>query len=260
MTEFVKLYGSILYSTVWLESLPTKVVWISMLALADWEGLVAASIPGLAKIAGVTREECEAAIATLSAPDIDSKTKTHEGRRILEVDGGWKIINHGKYRDMRTETQVKTAQRVKLHRDKRLALHVTDVTRSNAKKRTVTPVTPDKDKDKDTTTTKDLRTPVVISRYKELFPGSRLSLKSADRAVRKAPQQYSDAELVEALEGNAADPWHVERGKHELSYVLRDEEHIDQFREMRRRQLHPKLVGVGGDVTVEELEQMGIRL
>lgn len=154
MTEFVKLYGSILYSTVWLEPLPTKVIWITMLALADWEGLVAASVPGLAKIAGVDREDCEAALLTLLSPDPDSKTKEDEGRRIREVDGGWKIINHGKYRDMRTENQVKTAQRVKQYRDKAKALHVTDVTPSNAKKRTVTRVTPDKDKDKETTSAK----------------------------------------------------------------------------------------------------------
>lgn len=153
MTEFVKLYGSILYSTVWLESLPTKVVWITMLALADWEGLVAASVPGLAKIAGVAREDCEAALLTLLSPDPDSKTKDEEGRRIRAVDGGWKIINHGKYRDMRTESQVKTAQRVKEYRDKQKALLVTNVTGGNAKKRTVTRVTTDKDKDTTTTTT-----------------------------------------------------------------------------------------------------------
>lgn len=116
MTEFVKLYGSILDSTVWLESLPTKVIWITMLAMADWEGFVSAAVPTLAKRAGVTRAECETALAVLGAPDPDSKTKEFEGRRVEPREGGWLILNHGKYRDMRTETQVRTAARVKKHR------------------------------------------------------------------------------------------------------------------------------------------------
>jgi hypothetical protein len=116
LSNFVKLYGSILYSTVWLEPLPTKVVWITMLALADADGVVGASVPGLAKIAGVSREECEAAIATLSAPEPDSRTKDDDGRRIQVVEGGWRIVNHRKYRDLRSETQVRTAERVRRHR------------------------------------------------------------------------------------------------------------------------------------------------
>jgi len=138
VAEFVKLYGSILDSTVWLEALPTKVVWITMLAMADWKGKVSAAIPTLAKRAGVTRNECEAALSVLSAPDPDSKTKDHEGRRIQEVEGGWVILNHQKYRDARSERQVKTAERVAKHRQKRKkALPVTDVTRGNGVKRSV---------------------------------------------------------------------------------------------------------------------------
>lgn len=149
MTEFVKLYGSILDSTVWLEALPTKVVWITMLAMADWEGFVSAAVPTLAKRAGVTRNDCEAALVVLGAPDPDSKTKEFEGRRIEQTAGGWKILNHGKYRDMRTERQVKTAERVAKHRaSKKEALPVTDVTAGNAVKRSVRT-----DVDKETTTT-----------------------------------------------------------------------------------------------------------
>lgn len=142
MSNFVKLYGSILYSTVWLEPLPTKVVWITMLALADADGLVRAAVPNLAQIAGVTRNECEKAIATLSAPDPDSKSKEYDGRRVEAVDGGWLILNHRKYRDLRTDTQIATAERVKRHREKKkggavTVTNVTDATRRNGVKRPV---------------------------------------------------------------------------------------------------------------------------
>lgn len=114
--SFVKLYGSILDSTIWLESLPTKVVWITMLAMADADGCVAASVPGLTRRAGVTRPECETALRVLVAPDTDSKTPDYEGRRIEEIEGGWVILNHRKYREMRTPKQVSDAARQALHR------------------------------------------------------------------------------------------------------------------------------------------------
>ena len=114
---FVKLYGSILDSTVWLESLPTKVLWVTMLAMADADGCVAASVPGLAKRAGVTRSECEAALEILAVPDPDSKTPDNDGRRIEKVTGGWLILNARLYRELRTPKQVADAERQARHRE-----------------------------------------------------------------------------------------------------------------------------------------------
>src|SRR5216117_648729 len=98
MIGYVKVFGSILDSTIWRESHATRLVWITMLAMAGREGIVDASVPGLADRARVTREECEAALETLSKPDIDSRSQEFEGRRIEKVDGGWFILNYGKYR------------------------------------------------------------------------------------------------------------------------------------------------------------------
>jgi hypothetical protein len=39
------------------------------------------------------------------APDPDSRTKTNEGRRIKEIDGGWVLLNHGKYRSIRDDEE-----------------------------------------------------------------------------------------------------------------------------------------------------------
>ena len=82
------------------------------------DGIVASSVTGLMELALVTRNEVEEALVTLAAPDVDSRTKDDEGRRIKDVDGGWKILNHRKYRDLRTETQVAIAERVRKHREK----------------------------------------------------------------------------------------------------------------------------------------------
>lgn len=68
------------------------------MALADAEGKVEGSVAGLAPVARVSIEQCEKALERLKAPDPYSRTKEHEGRRIVEIDGGWQILNHGKFR------------------------------------------------------------------------------------------------------------------------------------------------------------------
>ena len=84
-----------------------------MLAMADKHGRVFASIPGLAKDAVVSIEAARQAIALFLAPDPDSRTKTHEGRRIEEIDGGWRLLNHAKYRAIRDEEDRREYLRVK---------------------------------------------------------------------------------------------------------------------------------------------------
>jgi hypothetical protein len=68
-----------------------------MLASADECGVVRASVGGLAHLSRVDAEACREAIARLMAPDDDSRTKEHEGRRIEEVEGGWRLLNWAKY-------------------------------------------------------------------------------------------------------------------------------------------------------------------
>jgi len=95
---FTKLFGSIVASTVWQEPAGTRLTWITMLAMADKNGIVEASVPGLANIANVTVDECDRAIQSFLAPDKWSRTPDHEGRRIEAVYGGWRLLNHGLYR------------------------------------------------------------------------------------------------------------------------------------------------------------------
>lgn len=98
MAGYTKLFNSILASSVWQESVSTKVLWITFLAMADKDGIAEASVPGLAKIAGLSLADTEAGIKSLSAPDKYSRTRDFDGRRIEACDGGWRILNHAKYR------------------------------------------------------------------------------------------------------------------------------------------------------------------
>lgn len=96
---YTKLFSSIVTSTIWRADKETKIVWITMLATANALGQVDGSIPGLAAISNVTIPECEHALQNLLSPDAYSRTKQHDGRRIVEIDGGWQILNYEKYRN-----------------------------------------------------------------------------------------------------------------------------------------------------------------
>jgi len=125
--SFTKLFSSIVSSTIWQESLETKIVWITMLALSDRDGIVDASVPGLAKQAGVTLEQTEQALSVLESPDPYSRTKDHEGRRVEPVDGGWRLLNHSKYREKlsREDRREKAANRQRVKRERESSRSVT---------------------------------------------------------------------------------------------------------------------------------------
>ena len=97
MAGYTKLFGSILDSTVWQTPGHVRLVWITMLAMADRDGVVEASVPGLAIRAGVERLQADQALALLMAPDPDSRNPAHDGRRVEKVDGGWRLLNYAAY-------------------------------------------------------------------------------------------------------------------------------------------------------------------
>ena len=69
------------------------------MAMSNQNGVAEGSVPGLATFARVSIEDCERALSELMAPDTYSRSKEHEGRRIEAVEGGWRILNHRKYRE-----------------------------------------------------------------------------------------------------------------------------------------------------------------
>lgn len=103
MTDtYTKLFSSITASTIWQEPDGTRLTWITMLAMARKDGCVYGSVPGLAHQAKVSIDAVRTALACFLAPDPDSRTKDFEGRRIEEIDGGWRLLNHEKFRKIRS--------------------------------------------------------------------------------------------------------------------------------------------------------------
>lgn len=98
MSGYTKLHSSIATSSIMALPVATRWVWTFMLSQADAQGIVEGSVSGLAIAAHVSIDECQAAIDTFLAPDTYSRTKDLEGRRLVEVDGGWRIVSYPKWR------------------------------------------------------------------------------------------------------------------------------------------------------------------
>jgi len=107
---YVRIVKEMLNSSVWVgSSKDQKILWVTMLCMADLGGHVWAAVPGLAKAAELTIEETELALEALMAPDKHSRTPEMDGRRIVKIDGGWRIVTYEKYKSMQTPKQAKWA-------------------------------------------------------------------------------------------------------------------------------------------------------
>lgn len=125
MSVYTKLFHSIVTSTIWSEDDQTRIIWITMLAMANQHGELEASVPGLAKLATVPIEATEAAIQKLLSPDPYSRTKDFDGRRIEIIDGGWRILNYEKYRERGSIEDKREQDRIRQQRH-RASRSVTD--------------------------------------------------------------------------------------------------------------------------------------
>ena len=72
---YVKLFSSILESSIWSEAPSTRLVWITMLAMANKDGFVASSTSGLARRANLGLEDVRTALQILANPDDDSGSR-----------------------------------------------------------------------------------------------------------------------------------------------------------------------------------------
>lgn len=119
-----KLFTKILDSSIWMEDTPTRLVWITFLAVMDEEGMCQfASVANLAHRARLTVAEAEAAVKCLEGEDAHSSDPEFEGRRIEHVPGGWIVLNADKYRKLVTRevARERTRERVARFREKKRA-------------------------------------------------------------------------------------------------------------------------------------------
>lgn len=98
-STFTKLSSDIVRSSVWLTAPHVRLVWVTMLALADRDGWVGGSVGGLAHAANLPVDQVREALAILSSPDPDSRNPDNDGRRIAVAERGWTVLNHSAFRN-----------------------------------------------------------------------------------------------------------------------------------------------------------------
>lgn len=144
MSGYTKLFQKILNSSIWDEDDKTRIVWITMLAMSNKDGEILSTVSSLARNARVSKEDCRTALAKFCAPDPESTTPDYEGRRIAAIEGGWKLLNHRKYRDMMGIEERREYYRMKKteYRDRERALRkgmtAREIVKENAQVRAVT--------------------------------------------------------------------------------------------------------------------------
>lgn len=109
---YVKILSSILHSSIWKEPDDVVRVWVTILAMADRDGYVGASLDGIAHMARTVSEERVAeCLEIFQRPDPGSRSEEFEGRRVQRVDRGWLVLNYKKIRDMHGEESSKARKR-----------------------------------------------------------------------------------------------------------------------------------------------------
>lgn len=138
---YAKVYEQIFDSSI-AENWQTRHVFIDLIMLANAHGEVDMTHEAIARRTNVPLEIVKAAITELEQPDPKSRNPAEEGRRIIRLDDhrdwGWRIVNHGYYRSLRSDDDRRTAARLRqqehrksLKMNKKQEKCVTSVTESD---------------------------------------------------------------------------------------------------------------------------------
>lgn len=107
-----KVFAQTYVGSMFGAGLPVMAVWPYMLATCDKKGRVEVNPPMVAVMLGCTADDVSFALEFLAAPDPNSRTKDHDGRRIEKIGQFmYQILNYVKYRDIRAEEERKEYQR-----------------------------------------------------------------------------------------------------------------------------------------------------
>jgi hypothetical protein len=255
-----KLFSKIVTSSIWLEPTPTRMIWITFLALMDEDGFApVASVANLAHTARIDLEDATKAVQILESPDENSGDKDNDGRRIERVPGGWMVLNAKKYRDIvtRTVAREKTRERVRRHRERKTCN--ADVTPANVH---VTQSEAYTEADTEAKTQKVPTEPVpqggtvsdnfeFVGKVPATIPETKLAIvrvfdhwrtvhrherakldDKRKRLIASALKNYSEADLCQAISGYCNSPHHMGQNDKNVVYddielLLRDAKHSD---------------------------------
>jgi len=90
---FFPVPAAFIHSSMWSQPAATRLVWVTMLAMCDDDGIVDSSLSALVAAVGLPKSSVIDALATLAAPDVWDNGGT-DGRCVEAVERGWRIIGY----------------------------------------------------------------------------------------------------------------------------------------------------------------------
>jgi len=195
---FVKLDCNIVFKSIWSEDSDTKVVWITMLAMADSDGVLEAAVTGIASVAKVSVEKVQIAIDKFLAPDKLSTNPDNDGRKIERTREGYKILNYEIYR----QKDHTAAARMRKHRE---TLRVTGVT--------LRPVY--------------VSDSLIVLSYLNSKTGKKY--RNTKEILSRLAQGHTVDEFKKIIDTKSVDPFFVENPQHMNPVTLFRKSHFDNY-------------------------------
>lgn len=116
---FAKVFAQIFDSSI-AEDWQVRHVFEDLLKLADLTGVVDMTKEAIARRTNVPIDIVSRAIDDLQKPDPHSRSREHEGRRLIPLDRergwGWTIVNYKYYRNLASEEQKRAGARERINR------------------------------------------------------------------------------------------------------------------------------------------------
>lgn len=113
---YSKLHSSIVNSSLWTAPDSARLLFVTLLAMCDRDGMVYGSKSGFSRLANIDPNEADDAWEILMSPDPESsdrmRSPDHEGRRVEEVPGGFCLLNFAYYRGLRNDDDRREQNRV----------------------------------------------------------------------------------------------------------------------------------------------------
>lgn len=124
--SYSKLHSSIVNSSLWGEEDHVRLLFITMLAMCDKDGIVYGSRLGIERAAMITyTDDDRNPWQVLMSEDKDSSDKIRApengGRRIEEISGGFRLLNFSYYRGLRNDDDRREQNRAAQERHRKSA-------------------------------------------------------------------------------------------------------------------------------------------
>jgi hypothetical protein len=104
---YAKLFARIAQSSIMEEEVKTRYVFMMLLAVADDKGDIIGTDIAIARMINIPKSDFVVAIERLKAPDPDSNSPYHEGRRLIPSDSGrgYTVVNYLTYRAIKSNAE-----------------------------------------------------------------------------------------------------------------------------------------------------------